>query len=342
MLSFKKFNYWLRKKKMTSQPIHHDFCKLGLAVIEIEARSIQDLTQRLDQNFNRACEYLLACKGRIVVLGIGKSGHVGGKIAATLASTGSPAFFVHPAEANHGDMGMITSQDVVLVLSNSGDTDEIATLLPLIKRLNIPLIALTGNPNSILAQAATVNIDVSIEQEACPLGLAPTSSTTAALVMGDALAVALLTARGFTTEDFARHHPGGKLGRKLLLRVDEIMHTGEKIPLVTEQTLLSSALIEITAKKLGMTCIVDHAGHLSGIFTDGDLRRALDQNIDIHTTPIMNIMTKRCKTITSELLAVEALHIMETYKITALVVINNRNMPEGVIHLHDLLQAGVV
>lgn len=327
---------------MATQSTQHNFCKLGLAVIETEAHAIQAMTNRLGDNFNRACEYLLACTGRIVVLGMGKSGHIGSKIAATLASTGSPAFFVHPAEANHGDMGMITTHDVVLALSNSGSTDEITRLLPLIKRLAIPLITLTGDPQSILAQAATVNIDVSVEQEACPLGLAPTASTTAALVMGDALAISLLTARGFTVEDFARHHPGGKLGRKLLLRIDEIMHRGDKIPTVTEQTLLSNALLEITAKKLGMTCIVDHGGYLCGIFTDGDLRRALDQNIDIHTTPIAKVMTKKCKTVTTGLLAVEALRLMETYKITALIVVNEQNMPQGVIHLHDLLQAGVV
>lgn len=326
---------------MTQQNKKHDFCQLGLAVIETEARMIQNLTHRLDENFNHACEHLLACKGRIIVLGIGKSGHIAGKIAATLASTGSPAFFVHPAEANHGDMGMITPQDLVLAISNSGHTSEIITLIPLIKRLGIPLITLTGNPQSLLAQAATINLDTSVEQEACPLGLAPTSSTTAALVMGDALAIALLNARGFTAEDFAHRHPGGSLGRKLLLRVAEIMHTGAEIPLVTEQTLLSKALFEVTEKKLGMTCVVNSRGQLCGIFTDGDLRRALDRGMDIHTTAISQVMTTKCKTIAPELLAVEALNLMETYKITSLVIMDNHQIPQGVVHLHDLLRAGV-
>lgn len=324
----------------THAPIN--FCQSGLTVIEIEARAITRLTQCINQSFTNACQHLLACEGRIVVIGMGKSGHIGHKIASTFASTGSPAFFVHPAEASHGDMGMITAKDVVLAISNSGNTEEINVILPLIKRLGIPLISLTGNPTSTLATYATINLDVSVDQEACPLGLAPTASTTAALVMGDALAIALLEARGFTLEDFALAHPGGSLGRRLLLRIEDIMHTGDRIPTVHALTPLSHALIEVTQKKLGMTCIVDQHNQLQGIFTDGDLRRLLDHNIDIHTTPIGEVMTTQCKTIPPDMLAAEALSILERYQITSLVVVNPQQQVLGVVHMHDLIQAQVV
>ncbi|MCO5762202.1 MAG: KpsF/GutQ family sugar-phosphate isomerase, partial [Chromatiaceae bacterium] len=277
---------------------HHDKLKeLASRVLTIEAEAITQLTARIDDRFVHACNLMLRCHGRIVVLGIGKSGHIGGKIAATLASTGTPAFFVHPAEASHGDMGMITAQDVVIALSNSGETDEILTLLPLIKRLSVPLIALTGNPNSTLGQAADVHIDVSVPQEACPLGLAPTASTTATLAMGDALAVALLEARGFTAEDFARSHPGGRLGRRLLLLTDDVMHTGERMPRNAPNDLLKDALVEMSRKGLGTTVVVDEEQRVLGVFTDGDLRRALDRQVDVHAARVAEVMTQNCKTI---------------------------------------------
>lgn len=275
-------------------------------------------------------------------MGIGKSGHIANKVASTLASTGSPAFFVHPGEAAHGDMGMIRHDDVLLAVSNSGKTEEIVILLPLIKRLNVPLISLTGNAQSIIAQASTIHIDVSVEQEACPFGLAPTSSTTAALVMGDALAIALLQAKGFTAEDFALSHPGGQLGRQLLLRVEDLLHTQADMPLVSLGTTIAQTLIEITQKKLGMTCIVDAKGQLIGIFTDGDIRRVLNKNLDIHTTLIDDVMSLHPKTIAPGLLAAEALQIMQSYKITSLVVTDAQHIPQGVLHLHDLLRAGVI
>jgi arabinose-5-phosphate isomerase len=316
--------------------------KLGLAVIETEALAIRQLANRIDHQFARACQLMLACEGRVVVIGMGKSGHIGSKIAATLASTGTPAFFVHPGEASHGDLGMITAKDVVLALSNSGETAEILTILPIIKRLAVPLIALTGKPRSTLAQAATVHLDVGVEKEACPLDLAPTASTTAALVMGDALAISLLDARGFTADDFARSHPAGTLGRRLLLMIDDIMHSGELIPQVSEDTLLSDALLEMTAKRLGMTAVLDAAGSLTGVFTDGDLRRTLDRNIDVHKTPIREVMTHNPKTIRPGLLAAEALQIMDTNKINALLVVDEDNKPVGALNMHDLLRAGVV
>lgn len=318
-----------------------NFCKLGLAVIETEAQAVFELTQRIDQHFETACELLLACKGRVVVTGMGKSGHIANKIAATLSSTGTPAFFMHPGEASHGDLGMITKQDTVLAISNSGFTNEIVTLLPLLKRLEVPLIALTGNSESTLAKAANVNLDISIRQEACPLGLAPTTSTTVSLVMGDALAIALLQVRGFSAEDFALSHPGGALGRRLLLRIDELWHQGEDLPLINENATVSDALIEVTAKKLGMTCVVDNQGHLKGVYTDGDVRRTLTQRYDINTTPISTVMSRNCKTVTKGLLAAEALAIMQKFSITSLVVIDEQNKPTAVIHLHSLLRAGV-
>lgn len=318
------------------------FCELGLAVIETEKNAIAALASRINQDFVKACRILLACEGRIIVTGMGKSGHIAHKIAATLASTGSPAFFVHPGEASHGDLGMITDKDVVLTLSNSGETDEIIIILPLIKRLHVPFILLTGNCKSTLGRAANVALDVSVAQEACPLGLAPTSSTTASLVMGDALAIALLQARGFTAEDFARAHPAGTLGRRLLLRIDDIMRVGSAIPIVERHVKLSTALVEMTQKGLGMTTVVSEQNQLAGIFTDGDLRRAMDKGVDIHTTPIHEVMTINCKTASLGMLAAEALDAMETHKITALIVLDAEKAPIGVVHMHDLIQARVV
>ena len=322
-----------------SKPVNH--LESARRTIRIERDAVAALDQAVNENFSRDCDLLLACRGRIIVTGMGKSGHIARKIAATLASTGSPAFFVHPAEASHGDMGMITQGDVVIALSNSGNTAEIVTLLPLIKRLGIAMISLTGNPASTLAQAANINLDVSVKQEACPLDLAPTSSTTVALVMGDALAIALLEARGFTAEDFAFSHPGGALGRKLLLRVQDIMHSGDRIPRVTRDTLLSKALIEITAKGLGMTTVLDDHGKLIGVFTDGDLRRTLEQNVDFHNTRIGDRIGKKCTTVAPTMLAAEALAIMEEKAITSLVVTDVKQDVCGVVHLHDILKAGV-
>lgn len=319
-----------------------NFSALGLAVIETQAKALFDLTQHINNEFDAACELLLQCKGRIIVTGMGKSGHIASKIAATLSSTGSPAFFVHPGEASHGDLGMITRQDTVLALSHSGNTQELVTLLPLIKRLDIPLIAITGNPQSSLAKFATVHLDGSIQNEACPLGLTPTTSTTVALVLGDALAIALLQARGFSAEDFALSHPGGSLGKRLLLKVDDLFHQGEDLPMVDEHTTIRDALIEVTSKKLGMTCVVNNHGELKGIYTDGDIRRTLmTDQYDIATTPIQSVMTKNCHTIQPGMLAAEALAIMQKYTITALVVIDEHNRPLAVLHWHDLLRAGV-
>ena len=316
--------------------------QLGLAVIDTEAKAVLALASRIDAGFVKACQIMLACTGRIVVIGMGKSGHIGSKIAATLASTGSPSFFVHPGEASHGDLGMITNKDVVLAISNSGETEEILTILPLIKRLGVPLITLTGNTNSTLARAADSNIDVSVEQEACPLGLAPTSSTTATLVMGDALAISLLEARGFTAEDFARSHPGGRLGRRLLLLIKDIMHSGAGIPSVHESARLSAALVEMTKKGLGMTAVVDDKQRLMGIFTDGDLRRALDCKVDVHEELIAKVMTRNCKTVSPDMLAAEALQLMDKHKINALLVVAGDNTLVGALNMHDLLRAGVV
>ncbi len=315
---------------------------LAKAVLEIEAQSIQGLLAQINDAFVDAARLMLACQGRIVVLGMGKSGHIGGKIAATFASTGSPAFFVHPGEASHGDLGMITAQDVVLALSNSGETDELVVLIPLLKRLQIPLVAMTGNPRSTLAEAATVHLHIAITQEACPLGLAPTSSTTAALAMGDALAVALLEARGFTQEDFARSHPGGSLGRKLLLRIRDLMHTGAAMPVVPPNAKVAEALLEMTRKGLGLTAIADADLRVRGVFTDGDLRRALDRGLDVRTALIQEVMTANCKTIAPEVLAVEALNLMQSSKINALLVVSPERHLVGVINMHDLLKARVM
>ncbi len=316
-------------------------CELAQAVVTTTADAINRLTKRIDHHFAKACHYLLTSQGRAVVMGMGKSGHIARKIAATLASTGSPALFVHPAEARHGDIGMITRGDVIIVISKSGETEEIVSLLPFIKRLDLPLIAITGNPSSTLAQIATVHLDASIEKEACPLGLAPTTSTTVALVLGDALAIALLEQRGFTESDFALSHPGGTLGRSLL-RVEEVMHQGESIPRVNQHALLKTALVEMTQKKLGMTTVVNADGELIGIFTDGDLRRAFDKNFDVHQTPIHQVMTQNPRIISPQILAAEALRIMEAYKITSLIVTDTYRKPLGIVHMHDILRAGVV
>ena len=316
--------------------------ELGAAVIETETRAVAELKDRIDQKFVDACAHIFNCKGRTVVIGMGKSGHIGGKIAATLASTGTPAFFVHPGEASHGDLGMITSSDVVLALSNSGETEEIITLLPMIKRLNVPLISLTGKPDSTLAREATINIDVSVKEEACPLGLSPTASTTATLAMGDAIAVALLEARGFSSDDFARSHPGGRLGRRLLLHVRDIMHTGDAMPKVYVDSLLSDVLIEMTQKGLGTAAVVDQDDSVLGIYTDGDLRRSLDHGVDVHNAKAGEVMTRDCKTVTADRLAAEALSMMENFKINALLVVDEENHLIGVLNMHDLLKARVV
>jgi arabinose-5-phosphate isomerase len=319
-----------------------DLIQTAQRTIRLEIEAVEGLLAHIDTDFVRACEMILAGTGRVVVVGMGKSGHIGNKIAATLASTGTTAFFVHPAEASHGDMGMITRDDIILAISNSGSTAEIVTLLPLIKRLGIKMISLTGNPDSPLAKAAEINLNVYVTQEACPLNLAPTSSTTAALVMGDALAVALLEARGFTAEDFAFSHPGGALGRRLLLKVEHVMHTGEDLPKVQRGTLLRDALMEMTHKGLGMTAVVEADGRLAGIFTDGDLRRTLDRSIDIRQATIDEVMTLHGKTARPEMLAAEALKIMEDHKIGALIVVDKSDHPIGAFNLQDLLRAGVM
>ena len=314
----------------------------GREVIETEARALSGLLGRIDDAFVAACRVMYACEGRVVVTGMGKSGHVGRKIAATLASAGTPSFFLHPGEASHGDLGMITANDAVLAISNSGDTTEILTILPLIKRLGVPLIALTGNPDSRIAREADINIDVSVEQEACPLGLAPTASTTAALAMGDALAIALLEARGFSAEDFARSHPGGRLGRRLLLHISDVMHTGDGVPAVAASVKLSDALMEMTRARLGMTAIVDEDRKVLGIFTDGDLRRTLDKRVDVHKASIDEVMTRGCITVRANLLAAEAVNIMQKHAIFALLVVDENERLVGALNMHDLLRAGVL
>ncbi|MBU2705480.1 KpsF/GutQ family sugar-phosphate isomerase [Zooshikella marina] len=314
----------------------------GKRTFDIEIEALQQLAASVNADFVAACELILACKGRVVVVGMGKSGHIGNKIAATLASTGTPAFFVHPGEASHGDMGMITSNDIVIALSNSGNTAEVVTLLPLLKRLGTSLISMTGNPQSTLAKAADVSLDVSIKREACPLDLAPTASTTAALVMGDALAIALLETKGFTAEDFAFSHPGGSLGRRLLLKVADIMHQDDRLPAVRSGTSLRDALLEMTQQGLGMTAIVDADGLLQGVFTDGDLRRALDQSVDIQQATIDSVMTAKCKVAQADMLAAQALNIMEKHKINGLIVVDDNHKAIGALNMHDLLRAGVV
>lgn len=316
--------------------------RMGLKVLELERQAIDGLLPRIDEHFVKACQLMMGCQGRVVVTGMGKSGHIGSKIAATLASTGTPAFFVHPGEASHGDLGMITRSDVVLAMSNSGETAEVVTIVPLIKRLGIPLIAMTGKPQSTLAKTADVHLDVSVAQEACPLNLAPTSSTTATLVMGDALAIALLEARGFTEEDFAMTHPGGSLGRRLLLKVADLMHKGDRLPTVTADTPLTEALLEMTRKGFGMTAIIDGDNKVLGIYTDGDLRRSLDQGIDVRSARISEVMTAGGKHGRSDWLAAQAVQVMEQHKITALLIEDEQQRLVGLIHMHDLLAAGVV
>lgn len=316
--------------------------KLARAVISTEAAAVASLESRIDDAFVTACELVLACRGRVVVLGMGKSGHIASKIAATLASTGTPAFFVHPAEASHGDLGMITGDDVVLVLSNSGETDEVKQIIPVLKRLGVDIIAMTGKPDSSLARHASVNINVEVDAEACPLGLAPTSSTTAALVMGDALAVALLEKRGFTSEDFARSHPAGQLGRRLLLHIKDIMHCGADMPVVAQSASLSETIIEMTRKRLGMVAITDDKMQVLGVYTDGDLRRTLARAPDPQTTSIGSLMTSNGKTITADALAVEAIALMQKHKVQGLLVVDDDSRLQGILNFNDLLQAGVV
>jgi arabinose-5-phosphate isomerase len=329
-------------KAINNQQHNDSVIALAQAVLDIEAQAILALKTRLGTDFVEACDILLNTKGRVIVIGMGKSGHIGKKIAATLASTGTPAFFVHPAEACHGDMGMITTQDCVLVLSNSGRTDEVMNLIPFLKRLGVPLIAMTGNPLSPLAQAANIHLDVSIEKEACPLGLAPTTSTTVALAMGDALAVALLDRRGFTAEDFALSHPAGTLGRRLLIKVDDIMHTGDQLPKTSGNRTVAEALIEMTQKGLGMIAIVDAHNHVLGVFTDGDLRRTLTRNLDIHVTRLDTQMTAPCETIVCGTLAATALAVMEKKRINGLLIVDNTGALVGALNMQDLLHAQVI
>ncbi len=318
------------------------FQKTAKRALTMEAAAITDLVATIDANFDRACQLIMGASGRVVVTGMGKSGHIARKIAATLASTGTPAFFVHPGEASHGDLGMITPDDVVLALSNSGETAEVLAILPVIKRRGIHLVSMTGNAQSSLARQAAVHLYAGAEQEACPLNLAPTSSTTCALALGDALAIALLEAKGFTREDFALSHPGGSLGKRLLLRVDDLMHTGDDLPQVSSEALFTETLLEMTSKGLGMTAILDDDGSLAGVFTDGDLRRLLMQEGDVRTRPATEVMTKNPVTIASGQLAAAALQLMDSRKINGLFVVDDDNRPLGAINMHDLLQAGVM
>ncbi|MDC8803369.1 KpsF/GutQ family sugar-phosphate isomerase [Halomonas pacifica] len=326
---------------MTPTP-DFDFRASARRTLQLEQQALGALIPRLNGDFDQACRLLLACRGRVVVTGMGKSGHIGGKLAATLASTGTPAFFVHPGEASHGDLGMITRGDVVIALSNSGETGEVTALLPLLKRLGTPLISLTGRPASTLARHADAHLDTGVEREACPLDLAPTASTTAALAMGDALAVALLEARGFTAEEFALSHPGGSLGRRLLLKVGDLMHQGQRLPTVPLGSPLRDALLEITRQGLGFTCVVDETGHLAGVYTDGDLRRTLDQHTDLSQLKVDDVMTRPGKRIGAEVLAAEAVRVMEDNRITALAVVDDAGRPVGALHMHDLLASGVI
>ena len=320
----------------------HSFQNLGIAVLKTEAEAITALIDRIDDRFHRACEMILDCRGRIVVTGMGKSGHIGNKIAATLASTGTPAFFMHPGEASHGDLGMITEQDLLLAISYSGETDEVVTILPIVKRIGARLLSITGNPRSTMATLADVHLDVSVAEEACPLNLAPTASTTATLAMGDALAVALLKKRGFTAEDFARSHPSGSLGKRLLLRVSDVMHAGDRVPAVNASVTLRDALLEMTDKGLGMTSVVDDQRRILGIFTDGDLRRTLDDGADIRKTLIRDVMHENCKIVPGDMLAAEALHILEENKITGLLVADEDDRLVGALNIHDLFREGLM
>ena len=323
-------------------PDTHNYLRSARRTIELEARAVENLSTLLDENFIDSCQALLDCQGRVIVTGMGKSGHIGKKIAATFASTGTPAFFVHPAEASHGDMGMITHNDVVLALSNSGEASELKAILPLIKRMSIPLISITSNPQSSLAKIADYSLNTDVQTEACPLNLAPTSSTTAQLALGDALAIAVLEAKGFNADDFAFSHPGGSLGRKLLLKVEDIMHTGESIPKVASNTLVTRALVEVTQKHLGMTTIVDEQEKLLGIFTDGDLRRALDTNLDLKTAIIDDVMSTDTTTVSAGALAAQALLIMQQKGIGQLVIVDQDSRPIGALNMQDMLLAGVL
>lgn len=323
------------------QPTAFDFQQAGKTVLRIEREGLEQLDQYINEDFARACALIYACQGKVVVMGMGKSGHIGKKMAATFASTGTPAFFVHPAEASHGDLGMVSKNDVVIAISNSGESNEILALIPVLKRQHIALICMTGRPDSAMARVADIHLCVHVPQEACPLGLAPTTSTTATLVMGDALAVSLLEARGFTAEDFALSHPGGALGRKLLLHVADIMHSGDELPHVTRDASLRDALLEITRKNLGLTVIVDGLMKIEGIFTDGDLRRIFDMGIDFQRATIGEVMTPGGIRVRPNMLAVEALNLMQTKNITSILVADDDRLL-GVVHMHDMLRAGVV
>ncbi|MDX3773463.1 KpsF/GutQ family sugar-phosphate isomerase [Chromatiaceae bacterium AAb-1] len=320
----------------------HNFRIQALEVLRIEAEAVQQLEQYLNDDFNKACQLIFDSKGKVIVSGMGKSGHIANKIAATLASTGTPAFFVHPGEASHGDLGMLAKDDIVITISNSGETAEILTIIPVIKRQGIRMIAMTGNPDSTLAKLSDIHLCVKVAREACPLGLAPTASTTATLAMGDALAVALLDARGFSADDFALSHPGGSLGRKLLLRLEDVMHKDDNMPVVSHNATIKEALLEISRKGLGMTAVTDDNGKLAGIFTDGDLRRILDQRWDIHTGLISEVMTRNCTIAEPQMLAAEALKIMEQKRINGLIIVNSNQHPVGAMNMHDLLRAGVL
>ncbi|MBQ4838211.1 KpsF/GutQ family sugar-phosphate isomerase [Pseudoalteromonas luteoviolacea] len=321
---------------------HLSFIESAKRVLEIEQQAISELNQFIDTGFANACELMLNCKGRVIVIGMGKSGHIGNKVAATLASTGTPSFFVHPGEASHGDLGMITSDDVVLLISNSGETGEVIGIIPVIKRIGAHVISMTGNEQSTMAQQADVHLCIKVSKEACPLGLAPTASTTATLVMGDALAVALLESRGFTADDFALSHPGGSLGKRLLLTLEEIMHKGDGVPKTLAGSSIKDALFEMSAKGLGMTAIVNQQGQLCGLFTDGDLRRVIEQKIDLHNDTIDSVMTICCTTASPDMLAAEALNIMEKKRINGLIVIDENQHPIGALNTQDLLRAGVL
>ena len=326
-------------KPLTAAPHALD---LARRVLTIEAAAVQALVERIDDHFLNALNLILACKGRVIVSGMGKSGHIARKIAATFSSTGTPAYFVHPGEASHGDLGMVTAQDVVIGISYSGESDELLTIVPAIKRQGAKLITLTGNPQSTLAREADVHLNGAVAQEACPMGLAPTASTTAALALGDALAVALLDAKGFGEEDFARSHPGGSLGRRLLTHVRDIMHTHASIPAVREDATLADAVLEISRKGLGMTAIVDASRHLLGIYTDGDLRRTLEKKVDFNTTPVSSVMSRTPRSIGPDALAVEAVQVMEQYNINQLLVVDADKKVVGALNMHDLLKAKVI
>ncbi len=327
---------------MPDKLTNDELLKLAGEVLTIESRAVDALRGRLNDDFIAACKLCLQTPGRVVVSGMGKSGHVSNKIAATLASTGTPAFFMHPAEASHGDLGMITGQDLLLAISYSGETAEVITILPVVKRMGAKLLSMTGNPKSTMARAADVHLDISVAEEACPLNLAPTASTTATLAMGDALAVALLKSRGFTAEDFARSHPSGSLGKRLLLRVSDVMRSGDRVPAVQADVSLRDGLMEMTDKGLGMTAIVGKDLALEGVFTDGDLRRTLDSGADIHKTKISDVMHSDCKTTSADVLAAEALHLLEENKITSLLVTDENNRLVGALNIHDLFREGLM